>query len=515
MNRILLTKTIPLVVAASVLATWGCGSGPSPGAAAEMAAANDEHGDRPAELCIRHDLPVTACFICDPALREVGRLWCTEHDRYEDRCFLCHPELEDPDRLWCWEHSLYEDECFLCHPELQNASASTAAAGSGLQCREHGVPESECGICHPELAAALEPGSGLKVRFESARSAALAGVRTGRPTTEVGQPESTFLARVTWDQNLYARVTPLAGGVLREVSADVGQSVSRGQRLATLSSPEIAEIKSTYLAARADEKLKLAILVRERGLVEQRVSAQLELDQAQAEYEVARNRTAAAHQILLNLGLSENSIRRLEESGTPSSDLDVVAPLTGTIVDRDAVVGESVEPGEALFRVVRLDSMWLELSIPERDVSRVAPGQDVVATFDLQPGLEARGRVTWVGSSIDPETRMVKARAVVANPDRMLRHDMFGRALIGSSRATESIWVPSDAVQYVEQQPFVFARLADDLFELRKVAIGGSAGGRVAVTAGLGPEDEIVVAHSFTLKSELLKSRLGAGCVDD
>jgi cobalt-zinc-cadmium efflux system membrane fusion protein len=122
--------------------------------------------------------------------------------------------------------------------------------------------------------------------------------------------------------------------------------------------------------------------------------------------------------------------------------------------------------------------------------------------------------VTWVGSSIDPETRMVEARAEVANPDLRLRHGMFGRARIGSSRATEPIWVPSDAVQHVDGHPFVFARLADDLFELRKVAIGGSASGRVAVTAGLHPEDEIVVAHSFTLKSELLKARLGAGCVD-
>jgi cobalt-zinc-cadmium efflux system membrane fusion protein len=91
---------------------------------------------------------------------------------------------------------------------------------------------------------------------------------------------------------------------------------------------------------------------------------------------------------------------------------------------------------------------------------------------------------------------------------------MFGRARITSPGAGETLSVPLDAVQYVDQQPFVFARLADDLFELRKVAIGGSAGGRVAVTAGLHPEDEIVVAHSFTLKSELLKSRLGAGCVD-
>jgi cobalt-zinc-cadmium efflux system membrane fusion protein len=248
--------------------------------------------------------------------------------------------------------------------------------------------------------------------------------------------------------------------------------------------------------------------------VAQRISAQQELEQAQAEHEVARSRAAAARQKLLDHGLDESALVHLEDGGTPSSELHVVSPLDGTIVDRDAVVGESVERGDALFRVAHLDSMWLELSVPESEVLQVAPGQEVVVTFDRHPGLEARGRVTWVGSSIDPETRMVEARAEVANPDRMLRHGMFGRARIGSQTASEALWIQADAVQYVDGHPFVFARLSDDLFEVRKVVIGGSAGGRFTVTAGLHPEDEIVVAHSFILKSELLKSRLGAGCVD-
>jgi cobalt-zinc-cadmium efflux system membrane fusion protein len=507
----ILKSTLPLIL----LLTWGCGNDRPDRATPSTVTASAGALETQAERCIRHVLLLTTCFICDPALREPGRLWCAEHDRYEDRCFLCHPELEDADRPWCSEHSLYEDECTLCHPELWDVATSKATVTAGLQCPEHDVLESECGICHPELAAALQPGSGLKVRFESARSAALAGVETATPVVEAGRSDTEFLARVTWDENRYARVTPLAGGVLREVVADVGQSVSRGDRLATLNSPEIAELKSAFLTARADEKLKLAVLTRQQGLVAQRISAQQGLDQAQAEYEGARNRAAAARQILLDHGLGESTIRHLEEAGTPSSDLDVVAPLSGTIVDRHAVVGESVEPGHALFRVARLESMWLELSIPEREVSRVAVGQEVVATFDLHPGLEARGRVTWVGSSIDPETRMVKARAEVANSGLQLRHGMFGRARTGPTQGSETIWVPDDAVQYVDEQPFVFARLADDLFELRKVAIGGSSVGRIAVTAGLDPDDEIVVTHSFTLKSELLKSRLGAGCVDD
>jgi len=516
MHRLqLLIKAISLTLVLLALGTWGCGGGSSRDAAVAAPGDGDEHGDRRGELCARHDLPVSECFLCDPELRDAGRPWCAEHDRYEDRCFVCHPELEDPERLWCSEHNLYEDECTLCHSELRNAARPSAAVGDELECQEHGVPEQECGICHPEMAAALEPGSGLKIRFESARSADKAGVETARPVITSNFPDVVLLARVTYNQNRFARVTPLAGGVVRQVLADVGQSVSRGAHLATLSSPEVARGKSEYLSTRVEEALKLTILKREQRLVAQKISAQQELDQASAEHEIARNATAMARQRLLNFGLTERAVLLLEQTGSASSALEVLAPFSGTIVDRDAVPGEAVAPGDALFKIANLSSMWLELSIPEDELSSISVGEPLVATFDAQPRLEATGSLAWVGTSVDEESRMVKGRAVVSNPNRLLRHGMFGQAHLSTENASVGLYVPADAVQRIDGFPFVFARLADDLFELRRVALGATVGATVAIVAGLNPEDEIVVTHSFTLKSELLKSRLGAGCVDE
>lgn len=73
----------------------------------------------------KHDATKSECFICDPKLREKGRLWCKEHERYEDRCWECHPEKRDKKRLYCKEHSLYEDECYLCHPEIKKKKPET------------------------------------------------------------------------------------------------------------------------------------------------------------------------------------------------------------------------------------------------------------------------------------------------------------------------------------------------------------------------------------------------------
>ena len=82
--------------------------------------------DSKAEVCKPHKNAKDQCFICDPKLREKGRLWCKEHERYENRCWVCHPEAQDKKRLFCKEHSLYEDECFICHPELKKKPADKA-----------------------------------------------------------------------------------------------------------------------------------------------------------------------------------------------------------------------------------------------------------------------------------------------------------------------------------------------------------------------------------------------------
>jgi len=159
--------------------------------------------------------------------------------------------------------------------------------------------------------------------------------------------------------------------------------------------------------------------------------------------------------------------------------------------------------------------MWLDLSIPEDEVSLISVGQPLVATFDAQSGLEVSGQLTWIGSSVDEESRMVKGRAVVPNPDRLMRHGMFGQVHLSTGNASNDLYVPVGAVQYIDGFPFFFFFLANDLFELRRVVLGGRGDAGVAIVAGLDPEDEIVVTHSFTLKSEFLKSRLGAGCVDE
>lgn len=515
----LATAVLALVLIAA------CGNAPEETATADPTPVPPS-GTVRADLCGPHQLPVADCFMCDPALRDPGRLWCLEHDRYEDRCFLCHPDIREEGRLWCAEHNLYEDECFFCHPELKptpedGATDSAPATGAatpgsegGLFCSEHRVFENECGICHPELAGELAVGQGLKIRFESARSAEKAGVRLTRPVEGAGLSNLAFLGEVRYNRNRFARITPLAAGVLRRVLVDVGERVRAGQPLAVIAAPDIADARSAYLDALAVEKRTRAEYERKKALLERNIAPRRDYEAALADLDLARSRTETARQQLLNFGFDADAVAEIADTRTTTSTLHVVAPFDGTIVERAAVIGERAAPGDMLFTLADLTTMWLDLSIPEDRLVHVAVGDAVEASFETLPDLRLEGRLSWLSAGVDPHTRMLRARAEIPNPGRVLKDGMYGQARMMAQRQFTGVLVPSESLHHFDDKPFVFARVEDDLYEVRRVEIGGRQGNVVAIRAGLRAGDEVVSQSSFTVKSEFLKARLGAGCVD-
>ena len=519
-----LTQTLgPLAIAGVIGATAlvaGCDDGVD--VPAEAAAPGEATFVSVAHTPEEHDGGET-CFICDPTKREPGRLWCKEHARYEDRCWLCHPELEEEGRLWCKEHALYEDECHLCDPSRGPATApagggaegeADGAAAVGLMCNEHGVPEMQCGICQPQRAAQLVAGESMKVRMASARSADLAGVATQRPQAGRSAESLELLGEVRYDGNRRARVTPLASGVVTEVLVDVGETVEAGQPLATVNSAGVADAKAAYLSALATAEVTRAAFERESRLVEENIGAKREAEATEAAFKLADLDRRKTEQALLNLGFSESDVAEIADSGSSTSDLLVRAPFAGTVVGREAVLGEAVEPGAPLFEVADLSAMWVELAVPEEHAASLRPGMSVVARVKALPSAEFRGELLWLSPQIDEQTRMVRACAAVPNDDGVLRHGMFAQVTAELSEAQDALTLPGGAVQDIDGMSFVFVRSEPDLYEARRVEVASAANGRVAV-AGIGTDDDVVTAGGFTMKTEFLKSRLGAGCVDD
>lgn len=454
--------------------------------------------------CARHNAPKDLCFICDPALRDKARLWCKEHDRYEDRCWECHSDAQDKNRLFCKEHSLYEDECFLCRPELKRqpkAGAQADASAATLMCKEHGVPEAECGICRPELATKLVPGQAVKVRLPSVESAGLAGIQTAAPTLGPIAGSIECYAEIAFNQNKLAQIAAPVGGIVQEVMADLGSQVGEKQTVAKIWSAAIAE-------SVAKAVLSHQTLERERKLHADRVTSEQALQQAEAEHR-------AACQPLGTLGFTEEQVDAFGAKPHESVMLEVRAPFAGEIVERSAVRGAFIEIGKPLFTLADRSVMWVMLNLPESALARIEVGQTVEVLVDSLPGRAFTGKLTWIGAEVDERSRMARARAEVPNADGALKAKMFARARILTGRTEGAVLIPASAIQHVDGKPLVFVKLADDLFEARAISLGAKFDGRLEALAGLTPADQVVVSHGFAIKSQLLISRLGAGCADE
>jgi len=458
------------------------------------------------------------CFICDKSKREAGRLWCKEHDRYEDRCFICHPDVKEKGRIYCKEHGVYEDECYICHPEIKKSGASKAPAPkSQLMCKEHNVLEHECAICQPDLASGLKPGESLKVRVASPEALSKVGVEVSRPSSSTGSVNVEAYCTVDYNQNKVAKITPLAAGIVKKIEVVPGQFVKSGSVLGIIHSPDLAEMKSKFLAAVAAEKLANLKVVREQKLAKNRISAKADLEAAEAAWNVATVELSAAHQRLTNLGLDQSDIDQMIGDGKPTSLLTLKAPFSGTIVERDVSAGEMVKPGDSIFVIADLSTMWLELSVPVRDAAGLKTGMPVSGIFNDIPNAQITGELIWVASAIDPKTRRVLARAAVTAPPAALRKGLYGRAKIQTKKPETFISVPTGSIQMIDNRPFVFVREAPDLYAATRVELSPANAGSnlTSVAGGLDGDDMIVSRGSYIMRSEFLKSLLGAGCVDD
>jgi membrane fusion protein, heavy metal efflux system len=399
--------------------------------------------------------------------------------------------------------------CGLAHGETpkaeergsHNESASEAKPGAAIKmCSEHGLSEAECGICHPEMAAKLKPGRGVKVRMPAAESASIVGVEMAQ--AKVGEiPDSIeCYAELAFNQNRLAQIAAPVGGILQSVEVDLGAKVEEKQTVAKIWSAAIAE-------AVAKAVLSHQTLERERKLRAERVSSEKDLQQAEAEHQ-------AACQQLRMQGFTEEQVDVLGRQPREQVLMEVRAPFAGEIVERSAVRGALVEVGKSLFTLADRSNMWAMLNIPESALARVKEGQAVELQVEALPGRTFKGKLTWISAEVDERSRMARARAEIPNPDGVLRARMFAKARILARTAEKAMLLPSSAICSLEGKPFVFVRLADDLFEARAVTVGVKYDGQLQVLEGLEPEETVVVNHGFALKSQWLSSRMGAGCAD-
>jgi cobalt-zinc-cadmium efflux system membrane fusion protein len=426
-----------------------------------------------------------------------------------------------------------------CCPDERAAAAQAAANKGGDEHAGHGHGEGEedtlsmsldeiatarcehetetylCAECRYEVGVVKVAASLLK---QGKSEDGL--IRTGEARRQAVTATLQATGEVRLNDNATVHVTPRIPGVIESVAVDIGARVAKGDVLFTINSTELGKTLAEYQRSRALAALSKNTYEREKQLFDQKVASEQDMIESQMSYEQHKTDLVAAEQTLHVLGLTEHDLAAREKSHGPDiGTLPVRAPLSGTILERHAVVGELVEPGSDVMLLADMETLWVWIDIYEQDLGLLGGGakgrpMPVDITVEAFPGRRFSGSIDHVAAVMDERTRTVKARALVQNTEGLLRSGMFCRVNIATDEAKDVLVVPLSAVLTDEGAEFVFKHWKDDYFVRRPITAGRSFQDVVEVVAGIQAGESIVTEGAFLLKSDVLREKMGAGCAD-
>lgn len=337
---------------------------------------------------------------------------------------------------------------------------------------------------------------------------AQAGIKTAE--VSVVEPRASTEVPGVVMANAYreVKVTPLVGGIVRKVHAELGTAVKRGAPLATLFSAELADAQTKYLSMRAMLEADHQRRERTRELVDIGAASRQELEEATAVHVGHATELEAARLRLFLLGMSKQQVASLTHPRQMMADVVVTAPIAGVITNRSANLGQVVDMGEALFVVTDLSEVWAVGDLYEQDFARVRVGSEATLTTPAYPELRLQGRVSYIDPRVDPQTRTAKVRFEVPNPDGQLRLGMYITMVFSTAGGAPVVMVPRAAVQTIGGRQVVFVAVPDEegRFVQRTVTLGSLAGGSYPVLQGLQRGEVVVTEGSFFLRAESLRN---------
>ena len=299
------------------------------------------------------------------------------------------------------------------------------------------------------------------------------GVVTRPVVYDTLKHEIRTVGYVQFDESHLKHIHPRVEGWIDQLHVKTtGEAVSKGQALYTLYSPQLVNAQEEYLLALKRNNSNLINAARER---------------------------------LRALQLSSGFIKRLAEDKQVRQTITFHAAQDGIVDDLNIREGFYVQPGTRIMSIGRLDVVWVEAEVFERQASLVHAGQHVTMHLDYLPDRSWQGEVDYVYPTLDPETRTVRVRLLFANPDRVLKPNMFAEVVIHAQSGEKMLLVPRQAVIRTERENRVVKALGNGRFRAVPVKTGMMNDNYIAVKSGLGEGDSIVTSAQFLIDSESSK----------
>jgi cobalt-zinc-cadmium efflux system membrane fusion protein len=324
------------------------------------------------------------------------------------------------------------------------------------------------------------------------------GVRTVAPEPVSAMPLARAPGRVVLPPAREFVVSALQAGVVSHVSVPLGVKVSRGQELAQIRSTALLDVQRALLDADSVLSVARARLDRDQTLLREGIISRLRWQETKSDFDKAQATLRAAEQTLLASGMSAADVQRLKSGRQLDTLLEVRAPTDGVVLERMAVVGQRVDALAPLFRIGRLDELWLEVDMPQERLHEIRIGDRVTVESP-----KAAARIIEVGQHVDPQSQSALVRAVVEQGAAELRPGMNINVQL-MHRSTDLIFrVPAAAVFSHEGRNFVFVKTAEG-FAAREVAVAGQEPYSTVVHEGLKGGEEVAVQGVAALKAAWL-----------
>ncbi|TCV89680.1 efflux RND transporter periplasmic adaptor subunit [Sulfurirhabdus autotrophica] len=338
----------------------------------------------------------------------------------------------------------------------------------------------------------LQPG---EVKFApNAPQLSLIKVAT---VSEVPLPVSEpFNGRITYDENVTARVTsPIAGRVLSS-HVEVGDEVHRGTVLTEIDSPDFATAEADWRKAQADELRKKLAFDRAKTLFEGEVIARKDYESAEADYQQAKAETKRA----------SLRMKSLNAVGKENGEFSLKSPIAGMVADKQINPGLEVRPDlpNPLFVITDLDRLWVMVDVPERNAAAIHAGQTVTLETDAYPDERFSATVDRVGLVLDPGTRRIQVRCSVRNSGHKLKPEMFARvSFLTDDHGKTAIPVPNTSLFIDGLYSYVFVEKRDGVFVKQRVNVAMKGHDKSFIDAGLANAERVVTEGAFLLNAEV------------
>lgn len=315
-----------------------------------------------------------------------------------------------------------------------------------------------------------------KIQKLGVKSEAAALRELGRTIRAVGKVEVD-------ERRLYT-VAPKFEGWIQQLHINAtGQSVSRGQALMEVYSPDIVSAQQEYvIAAKGTQSLKQGTADAQFGIRQLADSALLRLR---------------------NWDISETQLQRLRQTGVVRRTLTLSSPVSGVVLEKVAVQGMRFMPGEVLYRIADLSSVWLLAEIFEQDLALVQAGQTADITVNAYPGKVFKGKVAFIYPMLNPQTRTAQVRIDLPNPGGLLKPAMYAKVELASAREKiKVVSVPISAVLNNGTRQVVLVELGGGRYEPRSVKLGMQSDQYVQVMEGLNEGEKVVTSANFLIDAE-------------